>query len=68
MLIVSDKHSFKDDQALFKFVADEEKKEFDGGSLKKGMTLSARMEFRETDAYLSKTIVVRFTLCCDVSR
>jgi hypothetical protein len=55
---VSDKHPFKDDQTLYKFIADEEKKEFDSGTLKKGATLSSRMDFHGTDSYFSKTIVV----------
>ena len=79
--LVTDKNPFKDDQTLYKFIADEEKKDFDSGTLmkkkdfdsgtlmkkkdfdlgtlKKGMTtLNSRMEFHETDSYLSRTIVV----------
>lgn len=58
LFAVTDKYPFKDDQALFKFIVDEDKKETDVGTLKKGMTLSSRLEFRETDSYLSRTIVV----------
>ncbi|XP_065831876.1 phosphatidylinositol 3,4,5-trisphosphate-dependent Rac exchanger 1 protein-like isoform X2 [Oscarella lobularis] len=62
---VSDKHQFKDDQLLFRFFADEEKKE--SGSMtptskaKLSVSVSVRPDFHVIDSYTSKTIVLPCT-------